>query len=91
MTVRELIYALEEVVKDYGEEYEDKEVVIAEYQNYGSDFAYNADFVDAGTYSDWDGMIPNDDDDENDENDDEPNCVRIVLGRQIGTMQDDLW
>ena len=86
MTVRELINALEEVVRDYGEEYEDKEVVIAEYQNYGSDFAYNADFVDAGTYSDFD-----EDKDNYDEDDDEPNCVRIVLGRQIGTMQDDLW
>ena len=73
MTVRELINALE-----------DKEVVIAEYQNYGSDWAYEPDFVDAGTYSDFDK-------DNYDEDDDEPNCVRIVLGRQIGTMQDDLW
>ena len=84
MTVRELINALEAVVEDYGEEYEDKEVVIAEYQNYGSDWAYNVNDIDAGTYSDFD-------EDNYDEDDDEPNCVRIVLGRQIGTMQDDLW
>ena len=84
MTVREMINALEEVVRDYGEEYEDKEVVIAEYQNYGSDWAYNVNDIDAGTYSDFDK-------DNYDEDNDEPNCVRIVLGRQIGTMQDDLW
>lgn len=84
MTVRELINALEAVVEDYGEEYEDKEVVIAEYQNYGSDWAYNVNDIDAGTYSDFDK-------DNYDEDNDEPNCVRIVLGRQIGTMQDDLW
>ena len=87
MTVRELINALEAVVEDYGEEYEDKEVVIAEYQNYGSDWAYNVNDIDTGIYIDWDNMIPNN----KNEDDDEPNCVRIVLGRQIGTMQDDLW
>lgn len=84
MTVRELIQALEGVVRDYGEEYEDKEVVIAEYQNYGSDWAYNIDDIDAGTYLDFDK-------DNYDEDDSESNCVRIILGRQIGTMQDDLW
>lgn len=84
MTVRELIQALEEVVRDYGEEYEDKEVVIAEYQNYGSDWAYNIDDIDAGTYLDFDK-------DNYDKDDNEPNCVRIFLGGQIGTMQDDLW
>lgn len=84
MTVRELINALEAVVEDYGEEFENKEVVIAEYQNYGSDWAYNVNDIDAGTYSDFDN-------DNYDEDEDEPNCVRIVLGRQIGTMQDDLW
>jgi len=84
MTVREMINALEAVVEDYGEEYEDKKVVIAEYQNYGSDWAYTPDFVDTGTYSDFNKN-------NYDEDDDEPNCVRIVLGRQIGTMQDDLW
>lgn len=83
MTVKELINALKGVVEDYGEEYEDKEVVIAEYQNYGSDWAYNVNDIDAGTYSDFD-------EDNYDEDDDEPNCVKIVLGRQIGTMQDDL-
>ena len=84
MTVKELINGLKALVRDYGEEYEDKEVVIAEYQNYGSDWAYNVDDIDTGTYSDFD-------EDNYDEDDDEPNCVRIVLGRQIGTMQDDLW
>ena len=79
MTVKELINTLKAVVEDYGEEYEDKEVVIAEYQTYGSDFAYNVSDIDAGTYTDWDNMNSND----------EPNCVKIVLGRQIGTMQDD--
>lgn len=93
MTVRELIQALEEVVRDYGEEYEDKEVVIAEYQNYGSDWAYNIDDIDAGTYLDFDKDNYDEDDSESnyDEDDSESNCVRIILGRQIGTMQDDLW
>lgn len=82
MTVREMINALEAIVEDYGEEYEDKEVVIAEYQNYGSDWANNVNDIDVGTYTDWDNM-------NRDEDDDEPNCIKIVLGRQIGTMQDD--
>lgn len=79
MTVREMINALEALVEDYGKEYEDKEVVIAEYQTYGSDWAYCIADIDEGIYSDFD------DDDDNDE----PNCIKIVLGRQIGTMQDD--
>lgn len=83
MTVKELINTLKAVVEDYGEEYEDMEVVIAEYQTYGSDFAYNVSDIDAGTYTDWDNMNPNNEDD------DEPNCVKIVLGRQIGTMKDE--
>lgn len=87
MTVREMINALEAVVEDYGEEYEDTEVVIAEYQTYGSDFAYNVSDIDAGIYNDWDEMIPNNNDDDSDN--DEPNCIKIILGRQIGTMQDD--
>ena len=82
MTVREMIDALEALVEDYGEEYEDKEVVIAEYQTYGSDFANSVSDIDVGTYTDWDNM-------NYDEDDDEPNCIKIVLGRQIGTMQDD--
>lgn len=82
MTVREMIDTLEALVEDYGEEYEDMEVVIAEYQTYGSDFAYNVSDIDAGTYTDWDNM-------NYDEDDDEPNCIKIVLGRQIGTMDDD--
>lgn len=83
MTVKELINELKELVEDYGEEYENMEVVIAEYQTYGSDFAYNVSNIDEGTYTDWDNMNPNNEDD------DEPNCVKIVLGRQIGTMKDD--
>ena len=82
MIVREMIDTLEALVEDYGEEYEDMEVVIAEYQTYGSDFAYNVSDIDAGTYTDWDNM-------NYDEDDDEPNCIKIVLGRQIGTMDDD--
>ena len=82
MTVREMIDALEALVEDYGEEYEDKEVIIAEYQTYGSDFAYNVSDIDEGTYSNFD-------EDNYDEDDDEPNCIKIILGRQIGTMQDD--
>lgn len=82
MTVRELINALEAIVEDYGEEYENKEVVIAEYQTYGSDFANNVSDIDVGTYTDWDNM-------NHDSDNDEPNCIKIVLGRQIGTMQDD--
>ena len=82
MTVREMINTLEELVEDYGEEYEDKEVVIAEYQTYGSDFANSVSDIDVGTYTDWDNM-------NYDEDDDEPNCIKIVLGRQIGIMQDD--
>lgn len=82
MTVREMIDALEALVEDYGEEYEDMEVVIAEYQTYGSDFAYNVSDIDVGTYTDWDNM-------NHDEDDDEPNCIKVILGRQIGTMQDD--
>ena len=82
MTVKEMINALEAIVEDYGEEYEDKEVVIAEYQTYGSDFANSVSDIDVGTYTDWDNM-------NRDEDDDEPNCIKIVLGRQIGTMQDD--
>ena len=83
MTVKELINTLEELVEDYGEEYEDMEVVIAEYQTYGSDFAYNVSDIDAGIYTDWDNMNPDNEDD------DESNCVKIVLGRQIGTMKDE--
>ena len=83
MTVRELINELEELVDNYGEDIEDREVVIAEYQTYGSDFAYRIGNIDEGTYTDWDNMNPNNEDD------DEPNCVKIVLGRQIGTMKDE--
>ena len=84
MTVREMINALEAVVEDYGEEYENKEIVIAEYQTYGCDFANSVSDIDVGTYTDWDNMNRNEDNDE-------PNCIKIVLGRQIGTMQDEMW
>jgi hypothetical protein len=84
MTVGEMINALEALVEDFGDEYEDMEVVVAEYQNYGSDWAYNVNDIYEGTYSDFDK-------DNYDEENDEPNCVKIVLGRQIGTMKDDLW
>lgn len=82
MTIREMINALEQLVEDCGDD--TMKIVIAEYQNYGSDWAYNVDDIDTGIYSDFDGINYNKDDDE-------PNCVRIILGRQIGTMQDDLW
>lgn len=82
MTVRQMINGLEQLVEDCGDD--TMEVVIAEYQNYGSDWAYNVNDIDTGTYSDFYK-------DNYDEDDNEPNCVRIVLGRQIGAMQDDLW
>ena len=84
MTVRELINELEELVDNYGEDIEDREVVIAEYQNYGTDWAYNISKIDEGIYSDWVGRTPY-----KEEKCDEPNCVKIVLGRQIGTMKDE--
>jgi len=82
MTIRNLINELEQLVEDCGDD--TMEVVVAEYQTYGSDFAYNVSDIDVGTYTDWDNMNRNKDDDE-------PNCIKIVLGRQIGTMKDELW
>ncbi len=80
MTVREMINGLEQLVEDCGDD--TMEVVIAEYQTYGSDWAYSVNDIDVGTYSDFY-------EDNYDEDDDEPNCIKIILGRQIGTMQDD--
>lgn len=71
MTVREFINWL----KDFDE---DKEVVIAEYQKRGCNFAYDIGEVDDGTYDDWE------DDDYNRE--DGKECVQIIMGSQIGTM-----
>ena len=72
MTVGELISMLEEYDGD-------AEVVIAEYQSRGSDFAYDVGEVEGGCYNDWD-----------DEDCEEPKeCIQIILGSQIGTMCDD--
>ena len=82
MTVGELIRWLQEFD-------EDAEVVIAEYQSRGSDFAYDIENVSKTRYSNWD-----DDDDTQDDWDDDDSerggtCVQIVLGSQIGTMTGD--
>ena len=69
MTVGELIGML----KEYDE---DAEVVIAEYQRYGCDFAYDVGEVSKGRYNNWDG----------DSYEEDGTCVQIVLGSQIGTM-----
>lgn len=69
MTVGELINWL----KDFDR---DAEVIIAEYQSHGCDFAYDVGEVEDGQYNDWD-----------DEDSEEPKeCVQIILGCQIGTM-----
>ncbi len=72
MTVSELISMLEEYDGD-------TEVVIAEYQRYGSDFAYSVGDVTDGAYDNWDG----------DSIDEDGTCVIISLGSQIGTMAGD--
>lgn len=79
MTVSELIRWLQEFDGD-------AEVVIAEYQDRGSDFAYDIGDVSNTRYSNWD-----DDDDTQDDDDSERDgtCVQIVLGSQIGTMTGD--
>lgn len=82
MTVSELIRWLQEFDGD-------AEVVIAEYQDRGSDFAYDIGDVSNTRYSNWD-----DDDDttlddwDSDDSDGDRTCVQIVLGSQIGTMTD---
>ena len=82
MTVGELIRWLQEFDGD-------AEVVIAEYQDRGSNFAYDIGDVSNTRYSNWD-----DDDDTQDDWDDDDSergrtCVSIVLGSQIGTMTGD--
>lgn len=72
MTVGELI----DLLKDFDD---DAEVVIAEYQNHGSDFAYDVWDVSKTRYNNWD--------DESLEEDGV--CVQITMGSQIGTMCDD--
>lgn len=72
MTVGELIRWLQEFD-------EDAEVVIAEYQYRGSNFAYGVGDVSNTRYNDW-----------YDEDGEEPKeCVQIILGSQIGTMAGD--
>lgn len=72
MTVGELIGLLQ----DFDD---DTEVVIAEYQNYGSDFAYEIWDVSKTRYDNWD----------DDAMDEDGRCVQITMGSQIGTMCDD--
>lgn len=72
MTVSELIGMLEEYDGD-------TEIVIAEYQRYGCDFAYAIGDVADGEYDNWDG----------DSIDADGTCVMISLGCQIGTMVGD--
>ena len=92
MTVSELIRWLQEFDGD-------AEVVIAEYQDRGSDFAYDIGDVSNTRYSNWDDDDDtqddwDDDDDTQDDWDDDDSergrtCVQIVLGSQIGTMTGD--
>lgn len=69
MTVGELI----KMLKEYDD---DTEVVIAEYQRHGIDFAYDVGEVSKDRYYNWDG----------DSYEEDGTCVQIVLGSQIGTM-----
>lgn len=69
MTVKELI----DLLQDFDG---DTEVVIAEYQSRGTDFAYDVWDVSKTRYSNWD-------DDALDEN---GVCVQITIGSQIGSM-----
>lgn len=72
MTVNELINLLQDFDGD-------TEVVIAEYQNYGSDFAYEIWDVSKTRYDNWN----------DDALDEDGTCVQIAMGSQIGTMCDD--
>ena len=72
MTVGELIDLLQDF--DY-----DTEVVVAEYQSHGADFAYDVWDVSKTRYSNWDEDALDEDD----------VCVQITMGSQIGTMCDD--
>lgn len=69
MTVGELIRWLQEFD-------DDAEVVIAEYQSHGCDFAYDVGEVEEGQYNDWD----------DEDGEEHRECVQIILGSQIGTM-----
>lgn len=72
MTVGELIGMLEEYD-------EDTEVVIAEYQNCGLDFAYDVWDVSKTQYDNWGDEALEED----------GTCVQITIGSQIGTMRDE--
>ena len=72
MTVKELINWLQDFDGD-------TEVVMAQYQNHGCDFAYDIWDVSKTKYIRWD----------DDEDDDDGTCVQITIGSQIGTMCDD--
>ena len=69
MTVNELINLLQDFDGD-------TEVVIAEYQGHGSNFAYDVGEVSKDRYDNWD----------EDSLVEDGTCVQIVLGYQIGTM-----
>lgn len=72
MTVNELVHWLQDFDGD-------AEVVIAQYQNHGCDFAYDVWDVSKTRYNNWD----------DDESDGNSVCVQITMGSQIGTMCDD--
>lgn len=72
MTVKELINWLQDFDGD-------TEVVIAEYQNHGSNFAYDVWDVSKTRYNNW----------YDDDIDEDGVCVQITMGSQIGTMCDD--
>ena len=82
MTVGELIRWLQEFDDDV-------EVVIAEYQSYGSNFAYDIGDVSNTRYSNWDDDDDTQDDWDADDSERGRTCVQIVLGSQIGTMTGD--
>lgn len=82
MTVGELIRWLQEFD-------EDAEVVIAEYQDRGSNFAYDIGDVSNKRYSNWDDDDDTQDDWDDDDSERDRTCVQIVLGSQIGTMTGD--
>lgn len=72
MTVKELINWLQDFDGD-------TEVVIAEYQSRGCNFAYDIGEVEECKFNDWD----------DDESDGNGVCVQITMGSQIGTMCDE--
>lgn len=74
MTIRELIEELQWIVEDM-EENEDKEIRIAQFQKYGSDFTYEIDSIESDAYE-----LPF-------YGSDTP-CVLLVMGEQNGTPVD---